>query len=78
MQPGSRPMLRRLLPREAEKSRNSRVRRPNCCQFVPRGKKKENNVNIHFEPKKKGGQGGEQGGGPVFFFFKGNEGEGHT
>jgi len=28
LQPGSRPMLRRLLPREAEKSRNSLVRTP--------------------------------------------------
>lgn len=28
LQPGSRPMLRKLLPREAEKSRNSRVRTP--------------------------------------------------
>lgn len=28
LQPGSSPMLRRLLPREAEKSRNSRVRTP--------------------------------------------------
>lgn len=35
LHPGSRPMLRKLLPREAEKSRNSRVRRPVC--FVVRG-----------------------------------------
>lgn len=53
LHPGSRPMLRKLLPREAEKSRNSRVRRPVCC--VVRGKAYVSIFAKTFKKKRGGG-----------------------
>lgn len=62
LQPGSRPILRRLLPREAEKSRNSRVRRP---IVVVRDKE---NVSILSQKKEEGKKKNRQGGRACLLF----------